>query len=293
MSRAFQDSDWMNVDTKSASAVRDEVLKIHHRLFPAHDPDCIRTAFRWVEGAFSGQYADYQAIDAKYHDFEHTLQGTLCFVRLLEGYHRAGAQPTLTERMFELAVIAILLHDTGYLKKHDDREGTGAKYTLTHVNRSAEFAGKLLADQRFKPEEIRAVQNMIRCTGVNADLKSIPFQSELERRLGFALGTADLLGQMAADDYVDKLGILFLEFEEANHFSGRVSGPGFFRSSLELRKNTPLFWEKYVMPKIHGDFIGLHRFLERPNGENPYLRKIEANIERLRGELDELESVPA
>jgi hypothetical protein len=290
MSHAFQESDWMNVDTKSASVVRREVLEVQHRLFPHCDPACIHLAFRWVEAAFSGAYDDYQAIDAKYHDFEHTLQGTLCFVRLLEGYHRAGARPLLTERMFELGVLAILLHDTGYLKKRDDQQGTGAKYTLTHVNRSAEFAGKLLADQGFKPEEIRTVQNMIRCTGLNADLKSIPFQSELERNMGFALGTADLLGQMAADDYIDKLGILFLEFEEANRFNGRVSGPGVFQTSFELRKNTPLFWEKYVLPKIHGDFIGLHHFLEAPNGENPYLRKIAANIERLK---DELETVAA
>ena len=34
-------------------------------------------------------------------------------------------------------------------------------------------------------------------------------QSELERVLGFALATADLVGQMAADDYVDKLPELY------------------------------------------------------------------------------------
>jgi hypothetical protein len=50
-------------------------------------------------------------------------------VTLLEGYYRARTQPPLTARMFELGVIAILLHDTGYLKKQDDYEGTGAKYT--------------------------------------------------------------------------------------------------------------------------------------------------------------------
>src|SRR5262249_62118285 len=140
---------------------------------------------------------DYQPVDALYHDFEHTLQGTLCMARLLRGRHHAGAQPRLTERMFRLGVLAILLHDTGYLKKREDTEGTGAKYTVTHVERSAEFADQLLADKGFVPTDIKAVQNMIHCTGVDATLSVIPFQSELEKVVGYALGTADLLGQMA------------------------------------------------------------------------------------------------
>jgi hypothetical protein len=37
---------------------------------------------------------------------------------------------------------------------------------------------------------------MIRRTGINARLSEIPFASELERTVGFALATADLLGQM-------------------------------------------------------------------------------------------------
>lgn len=276
------------IDTKSAGAVRQEVLRIFERLFPRADPGCILTAFEWVEAAFSGRYADYQAIDAKYHDFEHTLQGTLCFVRLLEGYQLARATPPLTQRMFELAVLAILLHDTGYLKKADDLSGTGAKYTLTHVARSADFAARLLRENNFERSEIQAVQNMIRCTGVNADLNSIPFQSELEMKLGFALGTADLLGQMAAGDYIDKLGILFQEFEEANCFNGKAPGTGLFKTAADLRRNTPVFWEKYVIPKINKDFIQLYRYLDQPDGENPYVRQIQANIEELKNRLERL-----
>jgi hypothetical protein len=284
MNCVSQEGDFARVDTRNANAIQGEVIRIFRGLFPQASIGTIETAFHWVREAFGGRYGDYQPIDAKYHDFEHTMQGTLCYVRLLEGYQRAGAQPPLDARMFELAVIAILLHDTGYLKKRGDNEGTGAKYTLTHVSRSAEFAGRLLEEQEFPSEEIRAVQNMIRCTGVNADLKSIPFQSELERKLGFALGTADLLGQMAAEDYIDKLEILFQEFEESNDYSKRTAGPGVFKTAAELRQNTPLFWEKYVIPKINGDFIGLYHYLERTAGENSYIKKIRANIARLQSE---------
>lgn len=274
------------VDTRDIAATHEAVAEIYREAYP-HGSDVIDRAFDWAEAAFSGRYADYQAIDAKYHDLEHTLQGTLCFARLLAGYKKANAEPRLTQRMFELGIIAILLHDTGYLKKRDDTQGTGAKYTLTHVARSAEFAAVLLRNNGFKPEEIKAVQNMIRCTGVNANLAAIPFQSEIERRVGFALGTADLLGQMAADDYIDKLGILYQEFEESNRFNNRTAGPGVFTSAEDLRSKTPLFWEKYVLPKINNDFLGLYRYLASPDpdGRNEYIERIRANIERLERQL--------
>ena len=51
--------------------------------------------------------------------------------------------------MFEFGMLAILMHDTGYLKKRGDNEGTGAKYTLTHVDRSIQFAGELMISPRF------------------------------------------------------------------------------------------------------------------------------------------------
>jgi hypothetical protein len=244
--------------------------------------------FGWAIECFTGNYRDYQAVDARYHDFEHTLQGTLCLARLLRGRHEAGAHPRLTERMFQLALAAILLHDTGYLKKRDDTEGTGAKYTAIHVRRSAEFAAQLLPEKGFKPAEIKSVQHMILCTGVNAALSVIPFQSELEKVLGSALGTADLLGQMAAEDYVDKLPILYSEFAEAASFTkDRTSFVGMFSSAEDLLRKTPDFWEKFVRVKLDRDFGGVHAFLNNPypSGPNPYFERIEANLSRLRQRL--------
>jgi hypothetical protein len=276
------------VDTKDAKAVEEEVSSVFHSMFPEGDQNFVSEAFSWAIDCFQGTYADYQPIDARYHDLEHTLQGTLCFARLLQGYHRTKAQPLLTEKMAQLGLLAILLHDTGYLKTRDDTEGTGAKYTLVHVNRSCEFAARLLKEKGFSDHEIPAVQNMIRCTGVNVDLSKIPFSSDEERMLGYALGTADLLGQMAADDYIDKLGILFSEFEESAKFNaGKFTGAGAFASVEDLRTKTPMFWERYVVPKIKSDFLGLYRYLGRPvaQDDNEYLVKIRSNLERLQREL--------
>src|ERR1039457_418982 len=175
------------VVTRNPAAVEAEVQSACREIFPNGDVGFAPRVFGWAKECFTGHYKDYQAIDAPYHDLEHTLQGTLCMARLLRGRHRAGAQPQIAERFFQLGIIAILLHDTGYLKKRGDTGGTGAKYTVTHVARSTEFAAEFLREKGFSPGDIKAVQNMISCTGVDSLLSDIPFQSEPEKMLGHAL----------------------------------------------------------------------------------------------------------
>jgi hypothetical protein len=273
------------VVTKDPTAVEAQVQQAYLAMFPAGDPLFVPRAFGWAKACFTGSYGDYQAVDALYHDFEHTLQGTLCMVRLLRSRHFAGTQPALTEHMFHLGLLAILFHDSGYLKKHDDVEGTGAKYTITHVTRSAEFAAQLLSEKGFGPSDIKAVQNMIRCTGVDAHPRQIPFQSEIERILGAALATADLLGQLAAEDYVEKLPILYEEFAEAASFSkDKKHFVSSFHNVKDLMERTPEFWSGFVQKRLNEDFGGLQRYLNDPypDGPNYYLERIEANMERVR-----------
>jgi hypothetical protein len=271
------------VDTRIPHEVEEHVKSIYRAMYPEGDPSFVALAFDWASQCFNGRYADYQAIDARYHDFEHTLQGTLCLARLLHGWHTAGAKPAVNCRLFELSLIAILFHDTGYLKRRSDAAGTGAKYTYVHVGRSIEFARVFLTGKGFPPSDVEVVRNMISCTGVNADLPAIPFRDDLERQLGYALATADLLGQMAAHDYVDKLPILFQEFAEAASHSGAPESTRSYKSADELLQNTRSFWTTYVLPKINNDFGGLYRFLNLPypDGANPYMQRIEQNLRRL------------
>lgn len=275
------------VDTKVPGAVEEEVSRIYRDLLPAGERGFVEEAFAWAESCFTGKFHDYQPIDARYHDLEHTLQGTLCLARLIAGREAAGTLPKLTEQMFQLTLLAILFHDTGYLKKRDDKEGTGAKYTPVHVARSACFAEEFLSSKGYTKGQINAVQNMINCTGVNGDLKSIPFNDELERVLGFALGTGDLLGQMAAPDYVDKLPILYLEFAESARFNPDKPLRFMCNSAEELIRNTLRFWEGYVLPKINNDFGKLYRFLNLPypDGPNAYIDRVEQNMNRIREQL--------
>jgi hypothetical protein len=273
------------VDTRMPDQVEQEARAACARLFAHADLAFVSRAFAWTRGCFSGQCDGYQAIDARYHDLEHTLQGTLCLVHLLEGRARAGAEPRVSRHLFELGLLAILFHDTGYLKTRNDLDGTGAKYTAIHVERSAEFAKEFLTPKGYAVSDIQAVQNMIRCTGVRADVHHIPFQSEAERVVGYALATADLLGQMAAPDYVEKLPVLFQEFAEAAQFDPEHGHAlACYSSCEELMRRTPEFWEGYVLPRIRHDFRSLYTYLNDPypDGPNPYLQGITRNIERLR-----------
>jgi hypothetical protein len=274
------------VATKDAAEVQKEVQAAYSEMFPEHDRSFVPRAFQWVLECFSGGFPGYQALDTAYHDVEHTMQGTLCMARLLLGRYRAGAAPVLGRDMLELSLLAILLHDSGYLKEQEDSAGTGAKYTLTHVSRSTEFARRFLSTKGYGHLEIRKVQNMIRCTGVNADLGGIPFESESEKIAGFALATADLLGQMAAEDYIAKLPILYAEFREAADFTSDTGSLiGGFNSAEDLMRRTPDFW-KFVLRKLENDFGGLYRYLAvpYPDGRNPYIEKVEANIRRIHPE---------
>src|SRR5438477_10170667 len=162
------------VDTKNPAAVEKEVQAVYRAMFPQGDGSFVSTTLGWVRDCFAGRYKDHQASDARYHDLEHTLQGTLCMARLLHGRHLADATPVVTQSAYQLGLLAILFHDAGYLKKQGDEGGTGAKYTLTHVTRSVQFAGEFLDEKGLPVKDIPSVQKMIRCTGVNADLSGIP-----------------------------------------------------------------------------------------------------------------------
>jgi hypothetical protein len=146
----------------------------------------------------------------------------------------------------------------------------------------------LLREKGFPAPDVRAVQNMIHCTGVDAELCNIRFQDPLETMVGHALATGDLLGQMAADDYTDKLDILYGEFAEAVlHDGGNTDVIGNFADAPDLIRRTPAFWRGYVLPKLDRELGGLHRFLNHPfpDGPNWYMQRIEANLERLQAQL--------
>lgn len=276
------------VETKNPAAIADFVTEKFAEMFPGADDTWLRRIFGDMENLFTGRHPDYAPCDIRYHDFEHTLQAALCITLLLEGRHLAQVEPKLNARQFELAVASALLHDAGYLKTRSDKSGTGAKYTFCHVLRSCAFAASYLPTLGANDLEVEAVLGAINCTGPTKQISRLFFREPVERVIGCALATSDYLGQMAAADYPDELEILFHEFEESDNFIHLPPSKRAFKSAPELVAKTPMFWQKWVKPKLESDFQAVYRFLARPypHGANPYLAAIEKNIAKIKKRVD-------
>lgn len=272
------------VDTKDPAAVAGFTEQAFHRLFSGASPALLRQLFWDIENLFVGRHPDYSAIDIRYHDFEHTLQATVCIVGILDGRALAGVEPRLTARQYELAIASILLHDAGYLKLRSDTQGTCAKFTFCHVLRSCAFAASYLPTLGITDVEIEAVLGAINCTGPTKEISRLRFREPVDRIVGCAVGTADYLGQMAAADYPDELEILFNEFQESDDYIHLPRERRAFQSAQQLMERTPAFWEKFVLPKLESDYQAVYRFLARPypHGANPYLDAVNRNIAEIK-----------
>jgi hypothetical protein len=247
-----------------------------------HRASSLEPLFSVSNKLFQGEFWSYQPIDLVYHDLAHTAQASYCYLELTSGYARIEGTPATT-REFELGLIAILLHDTGFLKVRGDDTGTGAKYTHSHVLRSCALAASLLPNLGLTRTEIDDVSGMIRCTGLTGNPEKSKFSSELARTAACMVATADYIGQMAAPDYPAKLDGLFSEFEEADNFSHVPAAQRMFTSSAQLMASTGDFWQKFVLTKLNGCLGGVYRYLASPLPErsNPYLESVEHNLLRI------------
>jgi hypothetical protein len=234
---------------------------------------------------FKGKRRGFQKCDVKYHNIYHTLHTIPPFVEIIDGWNKSGNFPKISKEYFELGIIAVLLHDTGYIKAEDDSTGTGAKYTFIHIQRSIDFADHYLRQAGFGKSSILSVQNAIRCTGVSFHPENMQFSSEEERVIGYTLGTADLLGQMSSPDYPRKLLPLYEEFEEAYHFEGRekLNGMGIklFDNADELVSDTQYFYKRIAMDRFL-KMGSMYKYVTNHFGtvNNPYIEAIEENLKK-------------
>jgi hypothetical protein len=198
---------------------------------------------------FQGDYPGYRACNVSYHDLRHTLAVTLAVARLMHGAVEAGNK--LTEKDFTMGLVSALMHDTGYMQEDDDLLGTGAKYTLVHIERSIEFVRRYYADDPLFQNDLDSFSDILRCTGVSVSIGKINFVDETVKLLGKILGTGDLLGQMADRVYLEKLLDLYDEFVEG--------GINQFSSHLDLLDKTRGFY-RIILKRFADDFDNVDRF---------------------------------
>lgn len=238
------------LDMSNTAAVFEEVKCNFVHFYPIREFLDIRDAFRCFRDLYDGNYPGYGKCKTKYHDKIHTTDALLSISRLIDGYNLEN-QVKLPLNRVKIALMATILHDTGYIQKKSDKTGTGAKYTLSHVERSIEFMRKYFKTRQYSNQDYLAGRNMINCTGLMTNLASISFRDKSERLLGYMLGTSDLLGQMSSRTYLERLVHLYREFKE-----GHVKG---YTSEFDLLKKTLKFYD-IVKIRFEKDFENVDRY---------------------------------
>ena len=265
-------------DTNSPAETIAEIKNILLLIEPPPDPSPIEKVFADVLRLFKGKFPGYRASNTKYHNLEHTCSTALAAARLIHGLHVQGE--AFTPRIVQLCLIGALFHDTGLIQTEEETEGTGAKYTLGHEDRSIAIMEKYLVENGSLQADIRDCSHLIKSTELFLSIEDIPFETEEIRTMGKVLGTADLVAQMADRDYQEKLPLLFLEFQEA--------GMEEFETPLELFKKTEEFYRSVARKRMANVLGGvssaaIHHFRERWKiDKNLYEESIKYNIRQMK-----------
>lgn len=247
------------------------------RMSPSFDFAPVHTVFNDIVRLYHGEYPGYCQIKTPYHDLSHILDVFLCAVRLMHGMQLSGAK--LSDREITLIIIAALLHDVGYAQLRDGKEtGTGAQYTSTHVQRGIEFIRNYIRERSLPADYADDLEPIVYCSDPRMPISHIKFPDKRIYMAGQALGTADLVGQMADRHYLEKLVALFLEFEEAQM--------GNYKSVHDMLRKTKNFYAD-IQRKLDDSFGGLYRNLTLHfkdtlgSAHNYYMESIRKNMDYL------------
>src|SRR5689334_328319 len=222
--------------------------------------------------------------------------------RLIDGHERSVPKASrIGECRARLGVVTALFHDSGYIRRYDESQfHNGAEFTFYHVTRSATFLTDFLPKIGFA-REAKLASRLVHFTGYEIALSKINVHNPLDRRVGFMLGTADLVAQMADRCYLEKCRrYLFHEFQACGLAAPGISGgpKPIYQSQDDLLRKTPDFIDDLFKERLDGYFRKSYRYMAvHFNGINPYMLAIEKHAEHLRriistGRFDDLRRRP-
>jgi HD-GYP domain-containing protein (c-di-GMP phosphodiesterase class II) len=237
--------------------------------------DFLDLAFNNIQKIFNGNFPGYQANNTSYHNLDHTMAVALALIRLVHGKHIRD-KTTFSWELIECGIISAFFHDSGFIQKKTDNQGTGAKYTRFHEERSILFVQEYLNSVGRTRLTGKKCAQLIQCTKLSNGSRDLQFESDEVRLMGYILGTADIIAQMADRVYLERLPLLLDELKE-----GGVPG---YKSTEDIYQQTVSFFQGVIKKRLFEDFDGIvhavvHHFSERWNiKQNLYLNAIENNI---------------
>lgn len=270
------------VDLTNPQSVLDEIRYIVALMVNNFDHALFEQICADIKMLFEGDFPGYRASNTKYHDLEHTSSVVLAAGRLIHGAFMEGH--SFSAKTILLGLIGAIFHDIGFIQTDSDVNGSGAKYTIGHEERSIIFMKQYLSQKSFSKQDLEDCTHIIKCTILSLEIKDIPFRSNDIVMLGKIVGSADLLAQMADREYLEKLFMLFKEFEEAGM-------PG-YGSELELLQKTQNFYKYVALQRLSQGFDNVSAFM-RAHFKNRwdldqdlYQKSIVANIDYLKTIVD-------
>jgi len=202
------------IQSHTPTAVWAEIRLLLSMAYPAYDSRRLYNAYLNTARLYNGRYPGYRSCNTRYHDFSHSTETCLALTRIIHGAKVTGRE--FSHQDITTSLICALLHDAGFIQTADDVDGTGAKYTATHVARSESFLAQHAKTYDLSPEDVKNGRCMILYTDLAIPMENIEASTADITELGELLGTADLLAQMADRYYLEKLFYLYDEFQEAN-----------------------------------------------------------------------------
>ena len=261
-------------NTRDTGEVEAEVARIVLAFAPGHDLTRIANTFSLLDRAFDGGLPGYQKLKTLYHNRTHTNEVVLCAARMLHGLHLAGQG--LDADHIDAALMGALLHDVGYLMSDEEASGTGAQFTSSHVLRGVDFARRHLS--ALPPDVLETTTKVILLTDHRKHPDWVKFDDLQQQRTAYATATADLIGQMSNREYIERLLLLYFEFEEAQM--------GGFGNVHDLLEGTSTFY-RMTKTRLDHDLNGLSMHLKKHFSQqndadrNFYMESIDRNLDYL------------
>ena len=276
-----------HIDVTDPDSVCGEVLSIFARRYPEADFSLLSRVYGDFYTLYRGELEGFLACDTSYHDIQHVLDVSLAMARLVDGYECDHEGPDrLGPELATIGMIVALFHDSGYIRRHGETGITnGAEYTRIHVSRSARFLAEYLP-LIGRGDIVELTGKLVHFTGYEYSPDQIDIDDDKLRALGYLLGTADVIAQMADPAYLEKCrDRLFPEFELGG-IARQVRADGseqvVYASAEDLLLKTPSFIKSTITERLDGHFGGLYRHVESHfGGRNLYMEALDRNCRHL------------
>ena len=266
------------IDLSTATNV---ATTIHDILSPRYGPDWdggfLARVFGDVAGAYAGKYEGYLPCDTPYHDLFHAFDTALATARLIDGWEKLNAQK-LGPRPVLLGVVLAVMHDIGFLRRSDEAAINGATFLSVHETRGVAFAQHYLSGSPLA--DLAPLAHLINVT----QLEEAPLDlgdNAQHRVIAQMVGTGDLVSQFADRYYLEKCrDFLYAEFVEAGIASSadRSNPNATYKSSEDLLRKTPGFFERYVDTRLEKDLGRAYHAMTAHFGDSdPYREAYEKN----------------